>query len=158
MPDLQGFLPTRGSFVLDFVFVAMFAIMLLLTLNIRMARGGKYQLHRNLQIWLSVILLIAIIIFEIDVRFFTDWKKLAEPSRYYDSGLVHWAMGIHLSFAIPTPFVWGFVIYRALKHFPNPATPSAHSAEHRKWGWIAALMMFGTGITGCIFYWVAFAS
>jgi len=157
MPDFQGFLPTRGSFVLDFVFVAMFAIMLLLTFNIWLAKKGKFQHHRNLQIWLSLILLVAIIIFEIDVRFFTDWKKLAEPSRFYDSGIVHWSMGIHLCFAIPTPFVWGYVIYRALKRFPNPAAPAEHSAEHKKWGWGAAVMMFGTGITGCIFYWVAFA-
>lgn len=157
MPTFQGFLPTRGSYVLDAVFVAMFAIILFLVVNILLAKKGKFRLHRSLQIALSIILLVAIIIFEIDVRFFTNWRQLAEPSRFYADGWVDWAMAIHLTFAIPTPFVWGYVIYQAVRKFPSPAAPSAHSQSHKTWGWIAAGMMFATCVTGCIFYWLSFA-
>lgn len=157
MLEFQGFLPTRGSYVLDAIFVAMFAIMIFLSANIVLVKKGYYQVHRNLQLTLSLILVVAIIIFEIDVRFFTQWRELAKSSRFYADGWVDWAMAIHLSFAIPTPFVWGFVIYQALRKFPSPAAPSDHSAVHRRWGWIAAGMMYGTGITGCVFYWLAFA-
>ena len=153
----EGFLPTRGSWVLDAVFSAMFIIMLVLALNIWLARRGQYRLHRNLQISLAIILILAIAVFEIDVRFLTDWRELASHSVYYESGWVDRLLLVHLAFAIPTPFVWGYVVYRALRNFPSPPVPGSHSHDHRKWGWIAAVLMYLTGITGCGFYWIAFA-
>jgi putative membrane protein len=154
----QGFLPTRGSYVLDAVFVAMFVISIVLLVSILLARQGKYELHRKIQIALSGILLAAILVFEFDVRFVTDWRSQAAVSPYYESGAVNAALIIHLLFAIPTPAVWIFVLFRALKRFSRPAAPSAHSHSHRFWGWIAASMMWATSITGCTFYWLAFVS
>ncbi len=148
----------RGSFVLDFVFVAMFVVCVVMVASILSVRFRKaYQLHRLLQVSLAVVLAIAVGIFEIDVRFFTDWRELARPSAYYESGYVDLALWIHLAFAIPTPFVWAYVVIRALRYFPNPAKPGSHSQSHRFWGRIAAGLMLMTAITGCIFYWLAFS-
>lgn len=154
----DGFLPTRGSYVLDSVFVAMFVICLLLAISIGLVHFGKrFRTHRNLQTGIAILLAITVLIFEIDVRFITDWRKLAESSPYYQSGVVDRALWIHLAFAVPTPFVWAYVVVQAWRKFPSDPRPNAHSVAHRFWGRIATLLMVMTALTGCVFYWLAFA-
>lgn len=154
----SGFLPTRGSIVLDTVFLAMFASCAVLLMSIWLVRyRQKYKAHRKIQICLAAVLAIAIFVFEIDVRFLTDWRSLASSSRFYDSGIVDRALWIHLVFAIPTPFVWAYVVVQALRKFPKDVGPGEHSRSHRFWGWVAAGLMLMTAMTGCIFYWLAFA-
>ena len=154
----NGFLPTRGSFVLDAVFIAMFVICAVMVVSIWLVKyKRKYQTHRRIQMGLAIFLAVAILIFEIDVRFVTDWRQLAESSRFYANGIVDLSLGIHLLFAIPTPFVWAYVVVQALRKFPANTVPNEHSRAHRFWGRIAALMMLATAATGCVFYWLAFA-
>jgi hypothetical protein len=156
----QGFLPTRGSWMLDFVFVAMFAIVPLLLASVYLVRVRRqYSLHQRLQSVLALVLLVAVAAFEIDMRFFTDWEELAAPSPYFqpDQWCPVWiVLAIHLCFAVPTPLIWGFVLVRAWRHFPHPATPAAHSRSHRLWGWVATWAMILTAVTGWIFFWMAF--
>ena len=155
----NGFLPTRGSFMLDFVFAAMFLVVAVMGVSIYLVRYRRaYQLHKILQIALGVILLGAVTAFEIDMRFFTNWRTLAEPSPYYASGWVIASLWIHLAFAIPTPFLWAYVIVQALRKFPSPPIPAAHSRQHILWArWSAAGMLL-TAVTGWIFYWLAFVA
>jgi uncharacterized membrane protein YozB (DUF420 family) len=154
----DGLLPSRGSLVLDTVFLAMFAISVVLLWSILLAQRGQFELHRRIQIGLSAVLLIAILIFELDVRFLTEWRELAKESQYYQSGLVEMSLFIHLCFAIPTPFIWSWVLIQALRRFSSPAAPGGHSSRHKLWGWIAASMMWATAVSGCTFYWLAFIS
>ncbi len=144
--------------MLDTVFVAMFAICAVMMLSIWFVRyRSLYKIHRQIQIGLAAVLAVAIFVFEIDVRFVTDWRSLASSSRFYDTGMVDRALWIHLMFAIPTPFVWAYVVVQALRKFPREVGPGEHSRSHRFWGRIAAALMLLTAVTGCIFYWLAFA-
>jgi uncharacterized membrane protein YozB (DUF420 family) len=160
---LHGFLPTRGSWMLDFVFVAMFCIIPVLAWSICLVRfrraeeTHKCQWHKRIQLTLAVVLLIAVTAFEVDLNLITkDWRPLAEASPYYASRIVDYSLWIHLSFAVPTPLLWIFVIVQALRRFPNPAAPCEYSSRHKMWGRIAAAAMLMTAITGWIFYWLAF--
>ena len=90
-----------------------------------------------------------------------DWKPRAEPSPYFVKGewcTVWYSLAIHLSFAVPTLFLWIAVIVRALLLFPSPPTPGLHSKAHKLWGWIAALGMTDTAVTGWLFYYLAFVA
>lgn len=142
--------------MLDFVTVAMVAIVIVLVISIALVKRGKYRLHKRIQLVMAVVLVAAVLAFEIDVRFFTDWRVLAEPSPLYESGWVTGLLYFHLMFAIPTPFVWGFVIWRAIKRFENPPVPGTYSSQHKKWAWIATLLMVMTAATGWAFYITAF--
>lgn len=148
--------------MLDFVFVAMFGIVLALGYSIYLVKQQRrYQLHKWIQLTLGAVLVLAVTAFEIDMRFFTDWKALASASRYFKPNewdVVKISLVIHLCFAIPTPFLWLYVIAMALRHFPNPATPGVHSASHKFWGWLAVVGMLLTAVTGWIFYVLAFMS
>ncbi len=159
---MPGFLGTRGSLMLDVVFVAMFLIVPLMGVSIWLVRyRRRYVLHKRLQITMGAVLLVAVFAFEIDMRFFTDWEKLAVGSPYFSPGTwnaVWYSLAVHLSFAVPTPFVWVYVIAQALRKFPNPPRPGQHSRQHILWARIAAILMTLTAVTGWVFYYLAFVA
>ena len=156
---MDGFLGTRASLMLDVVFLAMFAVVPLMLWSICQVRyRRRYLLHKRMQLALAIALLVAVLAFEIDMRFFTDWQVRAEASPYFTSP-VNWvkiALGVHLFFAIPTTVIWVYVVWHALRYIPNPPGRSRHSAKHIRWGWIAAWEMVGTAVTGWAFYYLAF--
>ncbi len=155
----NGFLPNRASLMLDLLFIALFAIVLVLAVSIYLVRVKKnYRAHKRIQIGLAIVLLVSLVAFELDIRFFSNWRELAEASPYYESGLVQKMLAVHLMFAIPTPFLWAWVIWRALQRFPAAPNPGPHSRQHRWWGRTAAAFMFMTTITGWLFYWMAFVA
>ena len=160
--QFNGFLPTRGTIMLDFVFLAMFGIVPIMAFSIYLVRyRQKYELHKRLQVILGLTLLAAVTAFEVDMRFFTDWEELAEPSAHYQAGewnTVWYSLIVHLAFAIPTAFLWIFVIVQGLRRFPSPAMPNDYSRVHLFWARLSAIGMTMTAVTGWIFYWLAFVA
>jgi uncharacterized membrane protein YozB (DUF420 family) len=97
----------------------------------------------------------------VDIRFFTDWQRLAAPSPFFEPGTwnpVWYSLIVHLCFAVPTLFLWGYVVIQALWKFPRPVGPSTHSAPHIFWARLAAIGMTMTAVTGWVFYWLAFVA
>jgi len=157
-PGIDGFLGTRASFMLDVVFLAMFVVVPVLAWSVYVVRVRRnYVLHKRVQVTLGLILLAAVTLFEVDMRI-NGWHSRAEPSPYWADGTVRNVLVVHLLFAVSTAVLWIVVMVRALRNFPSPPRPSAHSAWHKRWGWIAAVDMGLTSLTGWIFYWLAFAA
>src|SRR6478609_8701638 len=107
-PGISGFVPgSRGSFMLDVVFVAMFVVVPLLGLSIYLVKYRRqYAWHKRLQLTMATVLLIAVLLFEVDIRI-NGWEQRAGPSPYFDPGHkwtspAGFALLVHLSFAIPT--------------------------------------------------------
>ena len=160
-PGIDGFLGTRASLAIDAVSLAMVVVLPALAANIYLARYRKaYVLHKRWQLVLTAVLLVAVSIFEIDMRV-NGWRERAAPSPYYHgdgSGLAEQALGVHLFFAVSTAVLWVVVVAQALVKFPRPAAPGLHSRSQRRWGWIAAVDLACTAVTGWVFYWLAFAA
>lgn len=157
-PGIDGFLGTRASLMLDVVFVAMFVVLPVLGWSIYQVRQRRrYLLHKRVQLALGSVLLVAVTLFEIDMRLH-DWTLRAAASPYYPTGTVTTTLWIHLFFAVPTAVLWVYVIVQALRRFPQPPLPGAHSRSHIFWGRLAALEMLMTALTGWIFYWLAFVA
>lgn len=157
----HGFIPgSRGSLMLDVVFVAMMLVVPVLLFSVYLVKYRRqYQLHKQIQITLGTVLLLAVTAFEIDMRFYTDWRALAKASPYFDGtwgSPVGISLIVHLSFAIPTLLLWIVVIVQALRHYPSPPVPGKHSAWHRRWGMISTVGMVMTAVTGWVFYTLAF--
>ena len=161
LPGIDGFLGTRGSLMLDIVFLAMFAVVPILGWSIALAKQGKFVQHKRVQLVLATVLLVAVAAFEIEMRV-VGWHQRAEQSPYWTSTAwddpVHYSLMIHLFFAIPTAFLWIFVVARGLRYFPKPAAPNDHSRSHRFWAPIASFEMLMTAVTGWVFYWLAFVA
>jgi putative membrane protein len=157
-PGFDGFLGTRASFMLDVVFLAMFVIVPALVWSVYLVKvKRRYALHKRLQVMLGSVLLVAVTLFEIDMRWH-GWVLRAADSPYSADGTVQYVLWVHLCFAVSTALLWVVVMYRALKNMPSPPSPCPHSVWHKRWGWIAAIDMLLTSITGWAFYWLAFAA
>ncbi len=152
-----GFLPARGSFMLDFVFLATFVIVIVLGFSIYLVKARRtYRWHGRIQVALFAVLVVAVAAFEIELQFFTKWRELAQPSPFYASGWVDRLLAVHLCFSIPTPLLWLVTVILGLRWFGWSATPNRHSKKHRVLGWISAVFMALTTSTGWVFYYVAF--
>lgn len=163
LAQFSGFLGNNSSLMLDVVFLAMFAVLPILALSIYLVKQKKYALHKRMNLILGIVLLIAVLAFEAEMRFFTEWEDLAKDSPYFDEqnawgSTAGIALIIHLCFAIPTPLLWIYVIVQALRKFPSPPLPGSHSLAHKRFGWLAAGGMFMTAVTGGIFYYLAFVA
>jgi uncharacterized membrane protein YozB (DUF420 family) len=156
-PDLDGFLGTRASLMLDVVFLAMFAVVPILGWSIYLVKyRRRYLLHKRIQLALASVLLVAVVLFEADVRVH-GWTRRAEPSPYYETW-VGYSLYVHLPFAVSTALLWIVVTVRAVRHFPRPPQPNEHSRSHLVWAKLAAIDMLLTAITGWVFYWLAFVA
>jgi len=162
--SIDGFLPLgRGSLMLDVVFVAMFVVVPLLGVSLWLVKYRRnYQLHKSLQLAMASVLLVAVVLFEVDIRL-NGWEDRAEPSPYFDLAnkwtcLAGRALIVHLTFAVPTLVVWVAVVVQALRRFSRPPAPGPHSQWHARWGTLAAFGMLMTAVTGWIFYWLAFVA
>lgn len=161
----NGFLGYDTSFMLDFVVCALVLIVPILLYSLAAVKlQRKYALHRNLQVSLGLILLVAVVAFEVDMRLYGGWENIVNK----DSGNprlsaeqlaeVKQVLYIHLIFAISTPFLWGTTLYLALKRFANSPMPGPHSKLHKTLGWLSVLDIVATSVTGLWFYYVAFVA
>lgn len=160
-PGIDGFLGTRASLMLDVVSVALAVLLPLLAWNIYLVRYRRaYATHKRLQLLLGAVLGVTVILFEVDMRT-AGWRERAAPSPYFagdGNGLVQYALGVHLVFAVSTALLWIWVIAQAVLQFPKPPAPSQHSRSHRLWGRVAAIDLVCTAVTGWVFYWLAFVA
>ena len=161
---LLRFFGFRGSLMLDVVFLAMFVVVPVLLVSIYLVKQRRqYALHKKLQITMAAVLLVAVTLFEVDLQLFTEWELLAKPSPYFDAEN-KWscpagrALLVHLTFAVPTLILWIVVVTLALRNFKSPPQPGPHSRLHRRLGWLAAIGMTLTAVTGWTFYWLAFVA
>lgn len=158
----DGFLGNHASFMLDFVVVALVLIVPILLYSLYAVKFRRqFALHRNLQVLLGVVLLVAVALFEVDLHFVQGgWKnvvaKRTNPVTDEQMAQIQSVLRIHLIFAISTPFLWVITTIAALRRFPNPPTPGPHSGWHKLLGWASAIDITLTSITGLVFYYFAF--
>ena len=149
---MDGFLGTRGDFIVDLVMTISGFLPFLLLFTFHMASKRKYDFHKKLQITLFVIVTLLVIALEYDVRF-SNLKEISKQSPYAGSTLLVTVFLVHLFFAISSFFGWCWLIVKSLKRYPI-----FFDFEHKKWGkiifWDIVLMV----ITGWILYWMTFAS
>lgn len=156
-PGLDGFLGTRASLMLDLLVLAMGVVVLVLAWSIYEVKyRRRYTLHKWIQVTLGVVLLIAVIVFEVDVRLHGWQDRAAGEIGGHAPRLVMISLAVHLVFAVAATVLWPVVIIRALLNFSNPPAPGPHSRFHVRWARIAAIDMFITAITGWTFYYLAF--
>ncbi len=160
----DGFLGYRTSFMLDFVVCALIIIVPVLCYSLWLAKfKRRYQQHKWLQIALGVILLVAVGAFEVDLQLVhSGWENIVAKSHPEEAALAAKVaearpyLWVHLLFAVTTPVLWCTTLVLALRRFPNPPTAGVHSRLHKTLGWLSAVDITLTAVTGLVFYYVAF--
>jgi putative membrane protein len=162
----HGFLGFDASFMLDFVVTALVAIVPVLLYSLYAVKvQRRYLLHRNLQLLLGIVLLVAVSLFEIDMQWVHGgWRNIVNKNpdapRLTGEAYAHVesVLRIHLIFAISTPFLWGATLLLAWRRFPSPPHPAKHSRSHKILGWLSVIDIVATSATGLWFYYVAFVA
>lgn len=157
----DGFLGYPSSFMLDVVVCALVVIVPALVLSIYLVKFHRaYTWHRNLQVALGLVLLVAVGLFEIDMRLEGGVKgilaKRSVPLTPDQLSFFYGVLWVHLVFAISTVFLWGTTLTLALRRMPNPPRPAEHSRLHKRLGWLSAIDITLTAITGLMVYYYGF--
>ncbi|MGS2806013.1 DUF420 domain-containing protein [Nocardia sp. MW-W600-9] len=156
---IDGFLGTRASIAMDMMVTLMVLVVLALGWSVYQVKvGRRFRLHRGVQLGLGVALLVAVVLFELDVRFNGWQERSAGVVGGTVSTAVSTSLAIHLVFAVTSVLLWPVVIVRAVRNFGNPPHPGAHAAWHRRWATVAAIDMTLTAVSCWVFYWLAFVA
>jgi len=152
-----GFLGTRGDLLMDAVVVAIVLTPFLFFWAVRLARSGRYTQHRNLQTGLLGVLLLAVILFEVDVRVSGGTEAFLAGSPYLGTALLTWLLRIHVAIAVATFGLWLAIVVQAWRARMD-LHPQAFSAVHRRRGyWVFAGVVF-TAVSGVWLYWIGFVA
>lgn len=162
----NGFLGYDASLMLDVVVCALALVVPALLFSLYLVKVRKNFLwHRNMQVGLGIVLLLTVSAFEVDLQIVHGgWENIVnKPSKLPRlSGealeFVRRVLWVHLVFAISTPLLWATTIGLALKRFPSPPVPSEHSGLHKPLGWLSAIDITLTSVTGLLFYYFAFVA
>ena len=157
----DGFLGYKASFMLDVVVCALVIVVPTLLFSLYAVKVRKnYTLHRNLQVTLGVVLLVAVGLFEVDMRMQggimgilakRSVELTPEQLRFF-----YRILWVHLFFSVTTVFLWAGTLILALRRMPNPPQPCAHSPLHKRLGWLSAIDITMTAITGLLVYYCGF--
>jgi putative membrane protein len=157
----DGFFGYHTSFMLDAVVVALVLVVPVLAFSLFSVKiRRQYTLHRNLQMFLALALLAAVLAFEVDLHYVQGgWENVVSkgpPLTADQLKVIQRVLRIHLIFAGSTPVLWAVTIALALRSMPRPPQPSPHSRLHSILGWASTLDLVLTSVTGLVFYYVAF--
>lgn len=153
----MGDLMSRAPWIIEFVTIAMAILGPMTLLGASQAKKRNYRSHKIIQSSVAVTLLVAVILFEVQVRFL-GWRQAAEASLYFDS-LVFPVLYVHIPIAIITAIAWIQAIREAMKVFKTGYGLTGDAGnKHRFWGKIAVMGTQLTWITGWIFFYLAFVA
>jgi putative membrane protein len=160
----NGFLGYDSSFMLDVVVCALALIVPALLWSLYEVKyRRRFTLHRNLQMTLGAVLLLAVAAFEVDMQLVHGgWEnvvnKPGQSPRLSGAELetASTVLAVHLVFAISTPLLWAVTLVLAWRNFPHPPQPGPHSRLHKTLGWLSTVDITLTSVTGLAFYYVAF--
>jgi len=83
-------------------------------------------------------------------------SRRSRPLSPEEFNLARMVLYVHLFFAVSTVFLWGVTLTAAWRKFPSPPVPGAHSRLHKTLGWLSAIDITLTSVTGLVFYYLAF--
>lgn len=152
-----GFLGTRADLLLDIVICSLVVVVPILFYAVMAARKKNYKLHRNIQVGLTLVLVVVVGIFEWNLNQSGGIWEMTKESSFAGTWILNSSVYVHLAFAFSTTFVWLSLIASSLFKFSNPPSPSKFSRLHKIWGRLALFVMVMTGLTAVVLYVVGFA-
>lgn len=151
---MPGFLGTGAPFMMDLVMIALLVINPALFWSIQQAKKGHFGLHRKVQLVLAIVLFVAVILFEIEIRLAGGIVNIIGEEKY--TTLFQIILYIHIFFSVTTTILWGVLTFKACKMYTPQGFPDHYSQQHKKMGWLGTLDLLLTTLTGFVVYYLGF--
>ncbi len=152
----KGFLGTRADVLMDVVFVATLLTPFIVAWGVRFASKGDFRRHRAVQTTLLVVLLVAVLLFEVDVRLSGGSGSLMKGSSYAGTG---WLRGItlaHVLANVVTFFTWLWLVVKSWKRLGTPELPGSFGGTHKRVGrFVFGGLVFGA-VSAVVMYVLGF--
>ncbi len=152
----QGFFGTRADVLMDVVFVSTLATPFIVVWGIGFARRGDFRRHRAVQTTLLAVLLVAVVLFEVDVRLSGGSGSLMKGSSYAGTGWLRGVTLAHVLANVVTFFTWLVLVVKSWRRFETPALPGTWGPRHRLLGRLVfAGLVFGA-VSAVVMYVLGF--
>lgn len=151
---MPGFLGTGAPFMMDLVMIALLVINPALFWSIQQAKKGRFELHKKVQLSLASILLIAVVLFEIEIRLANGIVNIIGEEKY--TTLFQVVLYIHIFFSVTTTIIWAVLSFKGYKLYTPNGFPDDYQSTHKKMGWLGAIDLLLTTLTGFVVYYLGF--
>ncbi len=149
-----GFLGTRADVLVDIILLATAVTPFLMLYAFRLARRANYAEHRRAQIILPSVMLVAVVLFEIDIRMSGADAFLAGSSFPYKRFLSVFLV-VHVAVAIISFLGWVVLATISSRRFLK-VLPGSFSAIHRFYGKLIFSGVTFTAVSGIALYFLVF--
>ncbi len=152
----KGFLGTRADFCMDISIILFAALPFFILIALQLARRRRFVGHRNMQVATLILVLIALGIFEMDIRLAGGINAFLAHSSI-PINLTRRFLDFHIMIAAVTALAWiGLVLIswpRFSKSLPGPFAP-----RHIWWGKATFVCICLTSGTGVVVYLMTFVA
>lgn len=153
----MGFLGTRADFLMDVILVVILATPFILIKSIQWVRSGQHRKHRNVQMSLIVVIMLAVILFELNVRLSGGSGSLIEGSAYQNHTGFKWLLFFHIIVAVFSFSSWVGLAWWSHKRYQS-SLPGLSRHVHKLWGKLIFSGVSLTAITGGAVYYLGFVA
>ncbi len=111
-----GFLGTSAPLYMDMITVYFALLPFLMGVAIVMAVQRRYKLHYIMQLWIYIVSIVFVVIFEIGIRMSGGFNAFIEGSITDYDGMTTFLI-VHIVIAIISVILWSKLIYSATKEY-----------------------------------------
>ncbi len=150
-----GFLGTRAPFFMDLVTIFFAILPFLVASSVYLAVKKQYALHFQSQVFIFVLSMVMVVLFEAGVRVDGGFNAYMQGSSLSYNGVLSYLI-VHILFALLTMVAWGITIYSSYKAFREEGVSSSYFIEHKKrarWVFLAIII---NSIIGTLMYPILF--
>lgn len=151
----NGFLGTRADLLMDLVLIGILITPILMLYAFSLAKQKRFVAHRNLHVTLISILILAVILFELDIRLSGGSEAFLSGSPYAETKFMKVLLTFHILIAIASFTTWIGLETQSWKSF-REALPGNFSYRHIQVGWVVYSGVVVTAITGLGLYILGF--
>jgi len=152
----KSFLTARGDLLLDLIILSLLIVVPTLLYSVKLARQRRFIAHRNLQVVLFIVLFVAIVLFEIDLKSQGGVWEMTKGSRFANSNFLTFVIYFHLMFSFSMAFLWLTIIPLSLWKYRTGFNQGKFNRIHSLAGKITIPVTIMAGLTGTALYFIGF--
>ena len=154
MPS-TGFLGTRADVFVDAAIVLLVIAPFAMAYALRLAAQRRHLEHRNLQLGLLLVAIVAVLLLEGSLRFGGASDAYAASS-LYGAAALRMTFFVHLAVAVPTFLAWCVLATLSWRRYAR-TLPGTFGRTHRRWGRAVLAGLCLSSATGAALYVMGFA-